>query len=277
MVANPYQYTRNPLVIAEIVGLVIENVDMVPDLLNCACVNSIWMEPALRKLYRGSMNDMQFRTPGIDSLNCLLVASPGRFARNVSFVKHLLLAPEYPSGGCGNSSCRPLCFDVCRAMRFRGLAELLLRTQPRGFTSLMIPFEMAHNALELFSDHLGQETVYPAGDFPNLKALTVYISEDDPELGGLDRLLTTRDLQFIHLEEWIGPYTIDHYHRVLSGKLLPYLRAQKNLKALALDLAGCSNPFPEEQEESIWPRLKALYLHCADDQWLMQLSKFKEL
>ncbi|KAJ1707740.1 hypothetical protein NYO67_10090 [Aspergillus flavus] len=159
MVANPYQYTRNPLVIAEIVGLVIENVDMVPDLLNCACVNSIWMEPALRKLYRGSMNDMQFRTPGIDSLNCLLVASPGRFARNVSFVKHLLLAPEYPSGGCGNSSCRPLCFDVCRAMRFRGLAELLLRTQPRGFTSLMIPFEMAHNALELFSDHLGQETV----------------------------------------------------------------------------------------------------------------------
>ncbi|KAB8207772.1 hypothetical protein BDV34DRAFT_65506 [Aspergillus parasiticus] len=163
----------------------------------------------------------------------------------------------------------------------------------------MIPFEMAHHGLELFSDHLGQETVEvvainctdltriicypelgsPAGDFPNLKALTVYISEDDPELGGLSRLLRTRDLQFIHLEKWIGPHTMRHNYRVLSGKLLPYIRAHQNLRALVLDLAGCGNPLPEEgeEEELLWPRLKALYLHCADDQWLLQLFKFKEL
>lgn len=78
MVAEFERNTRNPLLIPEIVGLVVNNIHIVPDLLNCACVNSTWNVAALRKLYKGSLNDMQFRTPDIGSLNCLFVASRKR-------------------------------------------------------------------------------------------------------------------------------------------------------------------------------------------------------
>jgi hypothetical protein len=53
----------NPLSLPEIVGIVVDNVYMVPDLLSCACVNGTWSVAALKKLYEGSLNDMQFRTP----------------------------------------------------------------------------------------------------------------------------------------------------------------------------------------------------------------------
>ena len=39
----------NPFFLPEIVALVIDNVHIVPDLLNCACVNSIWSAEALKK------------------------------------------------------------------------------------------------------------------------------------------------------------------------------------------------------------------------------------
>lgn len=93
MAAVFFPNTRNPLLITEIVGLVVDNIHMVPDLLNCAGVDSIWNVAALKKLYRGSLNGMQFRTPHIGSLNCLLVELRERFARNMSFVRHLL-CPE---------------------------------------------------------------------------------------------------------------------------------------------------------------------------------------
>lgn len=79
----------NPLWLPEIVGSVMENIQLVPDLLSCACVNSIWNVEALRKLYMGSLNNMQFRTPDIVSLNRLFVASQERFARNMGFVKNI--------------------------------------------------------------------------------------------------------------------------------------------------------------------------------------------
>jgi hypothetical protein len=88
---------RNPLLLPEIVGLVIDNVYMLADLLNCAYVNSFWNAEALRKLYVGSINNMQFRIPNIRSLNNLFVASRTRFARNMTFVKYLLLSLETPA------------------------------------------------------------------------------------------------------------------------------------------------------------------------------------
>jgi hypothetical protein len=48
----------NPLSLPEIVGMVVDNVYMVPDLLSCACVNGTWSVAALKKLYEGSLNDM---------------------------------------------------------------------------------------------------------------------------------------------------------------------------------------------------------------------------
>jgi hypothetical protein len=116
---------------------------MVPDLSSCAGVNNIWNVVALKKLYRGSLNDMQFRTPDIGSLNCLLVASRERFARNMSFVRHLLLCPETPTiDEATNPDTRLACFEKCRAMRHREDAEHLLRPRGRGLTSLTIPFEI---------------------------------------------------------------------------------------------------------------------------------------
>lgn len=80
MAAVFHRNTANPLLIPEIVELVFDNVLMVPDLLSCACVNNIWNVAALKKLYRGLLNDMQFCMTDIGSLNYLLVASRDRFA-----------------------------------------------------------------------------------------------------------------------------------------------------------------------------------------------------
>jgi hypothetical protein len=128
-----YRNGLNPLLLPEIVSLVVDNVHMVPDLLSCACVNSTWSVAALKKLYKGSLNDMQFRTPDIGSLNCLFVASRERFKRNMTFVKHLLLSLEHPAvDEVALPNLRLICNEKCRAMRHRQSAELLLRPQGAG-------------------------------------------------------------------------------------------------------------------------------------------------
>ncbi|RHZ51799.1 uncharacterized protein CDV56_105262 [Aspergillus thermomutatus] len=215
----------NPLLLPEIVASVINNVHMVPDLLSCACVNHIWNVAALKKLYKGSLNDMQFRTPHIGLLNCLFVASRKRFARNMSFVKHLLLSPEEPAiDKMALPDRRLICYEKCRALRHRKYAELLLRPQGRGLASLVIPFEIQGQDWSLMSDLLltptieylaidkyycklllaspssSQGLITPADKFSNLKALTVYQSNSDPNIDGLCRLLERCNLQFFHLE-----------------------------------------------------------------------------
>lgn len=150
----------NPLLLPEIVPCIIDNVHLVPDLLSCACVNSMWRWPALKKLYQGSMHDMQFRTPDIGSLDCLFVASRGRFAQNMSFVKHLLLSPETPSlHERYHPHKKYACFEKCRALRQRKYAELLLRPQGNGLASLTIPFEIVDQDWSLISDLLLPPTV----------------------------------------------------------------------------------------------------------------------
>ncbi|KAH6668360.1 hypothetical protein B0J14DRAFT_566891 [Halenospora varia] len=137
----------NPLLLPEIVGMVVDNVHMVPDLLSCACVNGTWSVAALKKLYKGSLNDMQFRTPDIGSLNCLFVASR---ERNIGFVKHLLLSPESPAidEAALPDTTRLVCTEKCGALRLRlTSAELLLRPQGEGLASLTIPFEIEGSRL----------------------------------------------------------------------------------------------------------------------------------
>ena len=153
MVAIFHQSTSNPLLLPEIVSSVIDNVHMVPDILNCACVNSTWSVASLKKLYNGSLNDMQFRTPDIGSLNSLFVASRVRFARNMRFVRHLLLSPETPAiDEAARPNTRLACFEKCRAMRYRQYAELLFRPQGRGLASLSIPFEIIDQDWSFISD-----------------------------------------------------------------------------------------------------------------------------
>lgn len=145
----------NPLLLPEIVGLVIDNVSMVQDLLNCACVNSTWNRPSLKKLYKGSLSDMQFRTPDIASLNCLFVASRNRFSQNMRFVKHLLLAPETPTlDEVAEPDSKLACLDKIRALGHRESRNALFHSQGEGLTSLIIPFEILDQKWSLKSDFL---------------------------------------------------------------------------------------------------------------------------
>lgn len=171
----------NPFFLPEIVALVIDNVHMVPDLLNCACVNSVWSAAAMKKLYSGSPNDMQFRTPDIGSLNCLFVASRRRFARNMGFVKHLLLSPETPAlDEAASPQTRLACFEKLRALRYRQCAELLLRPKGRGLSSLTIPFEIIDQDWSFICDLLLPPTVeYLAIDNAYCEALMTYSGQQD--------------------------------------------------------------------------------------------------
>ncbi|KAF3394004.1 hypothetical protein F1880_005514 [Penicillium rolfsii] len=154
------QDIRNPLLVPEIVGLVIDYVRKVPDLLNCACVSKVWNAEALRKLYVGSMNDMKFRTADIGSLNSLFVASRQRFARNMTFVKHLVLSPETPAiDESVNPWTRLVCFEKCRALRDRKSAELVFRPKGRGLASLTIPYEIINQDWSFISDIFLSPTV----------------------------------------------------------------------------------------------------------------------
>lgn len=143
MASTPISKMRNPLLLPEIVESVMDHIDMVPDLLNCACVNGLWNIRALKRLYKGTLNDMKYRTPDVGSLNCLFVASRERFVQNTSFVKHLLLHPEKPlTHGAESGIANIACGETCRALRHRRYAESLLRPEGSGggLLSLTIPF-----------------------------------------------------------------------------------------------------------------------------------------
>ena len=154
------QSSSNPLVIPELVGRVISYVDAPVDLLQCACINSMWSTPALQKLYGGSMNDMRFRTPEIGWLNSLFIASRERFARNVGFIKHLTIAPE----SIATEDLKFVCLEKCRLLRDRRNAELLLRPRGKGPPSLAIPFELVEHDLSSLCDLIIH---------PDLKFLTI--------------------------------------------------------------------------------------------------------
>ena len=127
-------------------------------------MNSTWNIPALEKLYRGSMNDLRYRTPDIGSLNSLFVASRKRFARNMQFVRHLTIAPENTARDVTSSpSRRAVCVEKCRPLRDRSSAELLLRPG-EGPISIAIPFELTNQDLSPLSDLLLH---------PGLKFLTI--------------------------------------------------------------------------------------------------------
>ncbi|PLB47593.1 hypothetical protein P170DRAFT_510410 [Aspergillus steynii IBT 23096] len=285
----------SPQLPQEVVGLVIDNVDSVPDLLNCACVNSIWNSEALKKLYEGSIHDMRFRTPDIGSLNCLFVASRKRFWRNMSFVKHLLISPashtvyyaHLPKSGH---------FENCRALRHPQDTENLLQPPGKGLTSFAIPFDIArpytsdveHLFLPPTVEFLAIAAVF-CEDFlrnqhraklGNLKALTIYEQNgEDDSVDAISEFLEACDLQFFNLETtFLGRRGFD------IERILPYLQQQRNLMALALNmpflggsLISESSTLTQEGLRNPWPKLKALSLGQGDEQSLELLPTFEDL
>ncbi|RLL97953.1 hypothetical protein CFD26_106578 [Aspergillus turcosus] len=251
----------NPLLLPEIVASVIDNVYMLPDLLSCACVNRVWNVAALKKLYKGSLHDMRLRTPDIGSLNCLLVSSPKRFARNMSFVKHLLLSPEQPTENNG-----------------RGLASVAIPGQIKGqdwpdnIPDLLLTPTIEYLAIDKY--YCVFLTDIPADKFSNLKALTVYKSDGDCRIDELCQLLQHCDLQFFHFEEDENPDDVLLTQSQIA-EVLSCLQRHQNLKALALIVRNWPQP---SILTKAWPRLKALYLEEGQD-WLEQspLPNFDEL
>ncbi|GIC87265.1 uncharacterized protein Aud_003649 [Aspergillus udagawae] len=300
MDATSNRNMSNPLLLPEIVASVIDNVHLVPDILNCACVNRMWSVAALKKLYRGSLNDMQCRTPDIGSLNSLFVASRERFARNMSFVKHLLLSTDAIAlDQIGRT--KTACYEKCRALRHRKYAKLLLRPQGSGLTSLVIPFEIKGQDWSIISDLLLTPTIeYLAIDrsycglvmdspgylqepiipsFTNLKALTVYKQDGGSEIYELCQLLRCCDLHLFHLEERAHSRA-GRMEQTDLAEVLGCLRRHQNLEALALFVRHFSSPLgsrKEEGQENPWPRLKALYLAMRPQDWLQLLPKFNDL
>jgi hypothetical protein len=307
----------NPLLLPEIVELVMDHIDTVPDLLNCACVNNLWNVRALKRLYKGSLNDMRYRTPNVGSLNCLFVASRERFVQNMGFVKHLLLHPEKPlTRGAESGFATLVCGESCRPLRYRRYAEALLRPEGGarsgggggGLVSLTIPFVIVNQDWMPISDLL----ISPSLEFlaindyycvrvilgctntsgssinsellreklSHLKALTIY------HCGGgsisshhLYEVVRCCDLQFFHFEDW-------KRYPLLSpdiSKLLTSLKTQRNLKALALRTnLSRRESIPgtiarAEEWGEAWPDLKALYLTQVDQLRLGEIVKFKKL
>lgn len=160
MTAITARNTPKALLLSEIVEYVVDNICMVLDLLSCACMNSLWNIIALKKLYKGSLNDMRYCTPDIKSLNCLLVALYERFTQNMHFVKHLLLASETPTvDDVAGLDYRLACFEKLRPSRRSLDAGLLLRPQSSGIVSLTIPFEIVDQDWSLISDLLASPTI----------------------------------------------------------------------------------------------------------------------
>lgn len=305
---------KNPLLLPEIIETVMDHIDTIPDLLNCACINNLWNICALKRLYKGSLNDMRYRTPDIGSLNCLFVASRKRFVQNTSFVKHLLLHPEKPLTMDAESGfARIVSGEPCRALRHRRYAEALLRPGGTGsvgggggLLSLTIPFWILnmnrtsicdllispgleflaindHYCSRVISGCIGtsETSVNPEllkERLSHLKALTIY------HCGGMKShhphdMVACCDLEYFHFEDW------KRYPLLSSDitKILTSLKTHNNLKVLALrtnlsrreSIAGTIAS--AEGWAKAWPNLKALYLWQVDQNRLNEIEKFKQL
>ena len=126
----------------ELVSRVISFVDRPIDLLHCSMVNSMWTEPALRMLYRGSLNDMRFCTPDLESLNSLLVRSHRNFTRNMGYVKHMTIAAKRLVGTCEDyENAQKKTRDILCGQTG---AELLSHLKRRKVESLAIPIELVY-------------------------------------------------------------------------------------------------------------------------------------
>lgn len=137
---------RHPLAFPEVVDHVFDNVPHIPDLWNCACVNSTWFELAIRRLYRGSLYDMQFCTPEINALNCIYTASRDRFRKYMSHVRHFVLAPEMtaPSRYCT----MPQCLERFRPLLDSDYAQSVFQVEARNMSSLVIPADMSMSPVQ---------------------------------------------------------------------------------------------------------------------------------
>uniref|UniRef100_A0A093UQ52 F-box/LRR-repeat protein 4 n=2 Tax=Talaromyces marneffei TaxID=37727 RepID=A0A093UQ52_TALMA len=220
----------------------------------------------------------------------------------MSFVKHLLLAPETPTidDAARPNTNRLACSVKLRPLRRRLDAERLLRPQGSGLVSLTIPFEIDQDwspisdlllsptieylAVDNFyceilmaSSTKSVEPITPADKFSKLKALTIYRSESSRDNKLLFHLIRSCNLHFFHFEE----RSRDQMTPIEIAELLISLQRQQNLKALVLIIPGssCSAAIrmARRKQSKLWPNLKALYLGMGDEHWLEQIPDFKEL
>ncbi|KAL4977148.1 hypothetical protein BDW66DRAFT_166061 [Aspergillus desertorum] len=268
--------TRNPLLLPEIVGTVLDQVN-IRDLLHCASVNRTWNTLALKRMYEGSMYDMQLRTPDIISLNCLYVASRERFARCMGHVKHFLIAPENPIDRKEIRLPKKLVsLEKLRPLRDLESAKSLFRAYKPGVQSLMIPFGIYGWEKRLYMDVFLTETVLGIS-----KPSQIYKSGSNRGVTSLCSLINRCDLRFFHIEDSREPEP-DPMSDDYATQLIECLTRQRNLKALALMIPEVLSSLARVVEKgNPWPRLKALYYGQFGDRFsippAIQLPKFNEL
>ncbi|KEY83504.1 hypothetical protein BA78_0030 [Aspergillus fumigatus] len=270
----------NPLLLPEIVASAIENVHQVPDLLNCACVKRMWNVAALKKLYRGSLHDMQFCTPDIGSLNCLFVASRERFARYMSFMKHLLLstdtmaveqfAPLEQFAGTASQVVLPASSSPkMKGQDWSTISDLLFTPTIEYLAIDSCYCELAMNGVSY-----SQGSIIPTVSvvWPVIPPI---FERECLTLG--NKVLKPQSSHNLQTRCW---RPADGIGRDDLAEVLLCLRQHQNLEMLALILSHCASPSRStrvKEQVNTWPRLKALYLQEQSQEWLELLPTLDEL
>ncbi|KAI9653188.1 MAG: hypothetical protein M1831_006146 [Alyxoria varia] len=303
------------IAIPELVALIIDQLEEPADVLTCARINSLWNILALKQLYKGSISDMKWRFPDVESLNSLLVASRDRFDRNMSSADHLLIAPEKGADQPYQSRTRQwqsAFSGYCRAWRSEKDTELLLRPHhERGPSTVAIPFQFpwryagAHHALWgllphpkvkylvidlsycdfLTCDRKGLQLA-PADamrKLSNLKALAIHeISSPGMASPDPSEVLHYCDLDMFHYEDLsrIGAENKKTDMKQLCRSLVRH----RNLKGLALLMHQHEDPIGgflasevQSGDNNPWPELKALCLSEANKPLIELIPSFTKL
>lgn len=287
---------HNPLDIQELVESVVSFVQDPADLINCACINKIWRVIAMKKLYRGSINEMRYRTPALIHLHGLFVACPERFSEYMGFVHHLILMPERPAlEKLQPPERRIACFERCGALRHRHNANLLLQPRGNGPSTLAIPFEMMTQSLShifdlvlnprlrfLTIDHSYCELLASHHDkLRNLAALSIHRSYQAAEIQDLCTVLRSCNLELFNLQE--SPRQLPAYGAPDIVELFDSLKRHTNLRVLAFMPRGYWEDGEREfvaalnEDRRIWPNLGALYLAIAHTSRLEVCLKMRNL
>ncbi|KAJ6781902.1 hypothetical protein PWT90_09850 [Aphanocladium album] len=246
---------------------------------------------------------MNLRSPSIDNLNHLLVASPERFGFSMGCVKHLLLRPYAPCAVQTFTDGDYVCCQKFQALCRREYAKLMFSSLKTHLSSITIPFEIMNENLKHAADLLLQTAIQflaidisycqlladcplfsqdtPLKLFENLRALAIYYPETDKGIDCLCGLLARCRLKFFHLEHQSDQYSAPG---AIPKNLLLSLKKQTGLEVLALN--GIHHDVFETSDNShsatlddkaIWPKLKALYLRTCNLLYLKQLLKFKDI
>ncbi|RDW92995.1 F-box protein [Aspergillus mulundensis] len=271
---------HGPRLPTEILEMVFEYLN-VRDLGNCVQANPAWNTVASRKMYRGSLQHQELRTPDISSLNAMSEAFPARFTQNMSLVEHLLVSPK-------EKYLREEDRKWIARESFHVLRELRLAQSVSRVRSLSMPYEPASPAdsqlytsvlvtpkIEFlaiddsFCSYLDPRRGFDSSRLKGTRALTIYSSGPEIDVDSICSMIDQCDLRFFLYEDARNrrPWATER-----TDQLLTCLARQKDLEVLVLLTRGVSHRLiPLMREGKPWPELKVLRIPSwitEDSDWM---------